>query len=132
MRVFKQAVNLSKQAKKIEKELSDINPFNAKTKRENAVQLLNKWFPAMEDFEAEIKKYQKSINILSKENDGLTAEVKAAEDGRFARFLETKKIESQLLEIRKFVDFIPEDLRRQLKEDYKQSKSSPNRGYSRE
>ena len=85
----------------------------------------------MEDFEAEIKKYQKSIDYLNRENSGLTERVRAAEDGRFARMLETKKIESQLLEIRKFVDFIPEDLRKELKAAYQQQKSSRNRGLER-
>ena len=57
-RVFKQAVHLTKKAARIKAKLSDINPFNVGKKKEAALELLHKWFPAMEDFETEINKYK--------------------------------------------------------------------------
>ena len=48
--LFKQSVSLSKQASQITQELSGINPINASKKRDNAMKMLKKWFPKMEDF----------------------------------------------------------------------------------
>ncbi len=44
-RLFKQAVNLSKQARAIEATLDGINPLNAGKKKEEALSMLKKWFP---------------------------------------------------------------------------------------
>ena len=49
-RLFKQAVNLSKQARAIEAVLSGITPLNAGKKKEEALSMLKKWFPQMENF----------------------------------------------------------------------------------
>lgn len=61
-RLFKQAVNLSKQARAIEATLDDITPFNAGKKKEEALSLLKKWFPQMENFFGQLKKYKVTIN----------------------------------------------------------------------
>ena len=55
-RLFKQAVNLSRQAKQIEKVLNEIGTFNSGKKKEEALALLNKWFPQMENFSGQLKK----------------------------------------------------------------------------
>ena len=130
MRVFKQAVHLTKEAEKIKAELADINILNAGKKRDAALQLLQKWFPEMEDFEAEIKKYEKSIDLLEKKNDKLVKEVKAADDGKFKRNLENGRLQSEIDQLRKFVNFIPKDLYNQLKEEQRQQRQR-NRGYGR-
>ncbi len=54
-RLFKQAVNLSKQARAIEATLDGITPFNAGKKKEEALSLLKKWFPQMENFSGQLK-----------------------------------------------------------------------------
>ena len=54
-RIFKQAVNLTRQAQRIETVLSGINPINATKKREEVLSLLEKFFPEMEDFESVLK-----------------------------------------------------------------------------
>ena len=63
-RLFKQAVNLSKQARAIEATLDGITPFNAGKKKEEALSLLKKWFPQMENFSGQLKKYKVTINDL--------------------------------------------------------------------
>lgn len=47
-RLFKQAVSLTKQGKKIVQTLDNITVFNAGKQKEEALQLLRKWFPQME------------------------------------------------------------------------------------
>lgn len=49
-RLFKQAVSISKQAKAVEAALDNIGPLNAGKKKEEALTLLKKWFPQMENF----------------------------------------------------------------------------------
>ena len=81
-RLFKQAVNLSKQARAIEATLGDITPFNAGKKKEEALSLLKKWFPQMENFSGQLKKYKVTINDLLAENEQLKPEPKPVKKAR--------------------------------------------------
>jgi hypothetical protein len=54
-RLFKQAVSLSRQARAIEATLDGINPLNAGKKKEEALSMLKKWFPQMENFSGQLK-----------------------------------------------------------------------------
>ena len=49
-RLFKQAVDLSKQARAIVTVPDGINPLSGAKKKEEALSLLKKWFPQMENF----------------------------------------------------------------------------------
>ena len=84
-RLFKQAVNLSKQARAIEASLDGITPFNAGKKKEEALSLLKKWFPQMENFSGQLKKYKVTINDLLAENEQL--EARAKDQMQMGRFL---------------------------------------------
>ena len=72
-RLFKQAISLSKQARAIEAALDGINPLNAGKKKEEALSMLKKWFPQMENFSGQLKKYKVTINDLLAENEKLEA-----------------------------------------------------------
>ena len=87
-RLFKQAVNLSKQARAIEATLGDITPFNAGKKKEEALSMLKKWFPQMENFSGQLKKYKVTINDLLAENEQLEARAKASEKGKMKDTME--------------------------------------------
>ena len=78
-RLFKQAVSLSKQAKSIEAALDGINPLNAGKKKEEAIALLKKWFPQMESFSGQLKKYKVTITDLLEENKKLEARARAGD-----------------------------------------------------
>lgn len=52
---IEQAVSLSKQAVAIEKALEGIGPLNAGKKKEEALAMLKKWFPQMENFTGQLK-----------------------------------------------------------------------------
>lgn len=113
-RIFKQAVHLTKQAQRIETVLSGINPLNAAKKREEVLSLLEKFFPEMEDFESVLKKYKTGFTRLEKENAVLAKRAKAGDEKKIKTQLERGKLESELRELRRIVDAIPEDLKRQI------------------
>ncbi len=79
-RLFKQAVNLSKQARAIEVTLDGINPINAGKKKEEALSLLKKWFPQMENFFGQLKKYKVTINDLLEEKSGVRSQRKGQDE----------------------------------------------------
>lgn len=80
--LFKQAFSLSKQARAIETALGGIGPLNAGKKKEEALAILKKWFPQMEDFSGQLKKYKVMIADLLEENKKLEARAKASERGK--------------------------------------------------
>ena len=114
-RLFKQAVNLSKQARAIEATLGDITPFNAGKKKEEALSMLKKWFPQMENFSGQLKKYKVTINDLLAENEQLEARAKASEKGKMKDTMERAKLESELKDIQRLVDRIPPEVLAELK-----------------
>jgi len=113
-RVFKQAVHLTKQAQMIQEALAGISPLNAGKKRDEVVALLSKWFPDMENFEALLRKYRKSFDLLEKENARLAEKADAGDDRKLATQMEIAKLQSELFSLRHFVDMIPEDMKRQI------------------
>lgn len=124
--LFKQSVSLSKQARAIEQELSAINPLNAGKKKDTILQMLLKWFPKMENFEGQLRKYQESMDSLSKENAALAEKAKSGNENKVKTKLEIGKLQSEVMDLRRFVAAIPDDLRQELQ---KQMKS--DRGFGR-
>ena len=119
-RLFKQAVNLSKQARAIEATLDGITPFNAGKKKEEALSLLKKWFPQMENFSGQLKKYKVTINDLLEENKKLEARAKASESGKMKDTMERAKLKSELDDLQRLVDRIPPDILVELKRQQRQ------------
>ncbi|MDU1162938.1 MAG: MobV family relaxase [Clostridioides difficile] len=114
-RLFKQAVSLSRQARAIEATLDGINPLNAGKKKEEALSLLKKWFPQMENFSGQLKKYKVTINDLLAENEKLEARAKASEKGKMKDTMERAKLESELDNLQRLVNRIPPDILAELK-----------------
>ena len=118
-RLFKQAVSLSKQGNKILQTLENITMFNAGKQKEEALQLLRKWFPQMENFLGQLKKYQVTIDDLISQNQELEARAKAGESGKMKNAMERAKQESELRELHRLMDRIPPELLAQLKQEVK-------------
>ena len=114
--LFKQSVNLTKQAALITNELNGINMLNASQKRDNVLSMLKKWFPKMENFEGHLKKYGKTIELLQKENVELEEKANEGNSNKLKNQLEMGKLQSELREMHRFVDSIPPDLKKQLTE----------------
>ena len=116
-RLFKQAVHLSKQAIRIEKLLDEMNPFNSGRKKEELLVLLKKWFPQMENFSTQLKKYQITIDDLLEENSKLEARAKAGESGKMKDALERKKLKSELHSMKQIMSRIPPEVMEALRQD---------------
>ncbi len=115
-RLFKQAVSLSKQARAIEATLDGMNPLNAGKKKEEALSMLKKWFPQMENFSGQLKKYKVTIKDLLEENQKLEARAKASENGKMKDRMERAKLESELENMQRLVDRIPPEVLAELKQ----------------
>ena len=114
-RLFKQAVSLSKQARAIEAILDGMNPLNAGKKKEEALSMLKKWFPQMENFSGQLKKYKVTIKDLLEENQKLEARAKASESGKMKDRMERAKLESELENMQRLVNRIPPEVLAELK-----------------
>ena len=114
-RVFKQAVRLTKQAVQIQVALDGINPLNAGKKKEEALTLLQKFFPYMESFETQVRKYHREIDYLEKENAALAKEAKSNEKDSIGRQMETAKLQIEYRNLRQFVDSLPDEIKRQVR-----------------
>ena len=109
-RLFKQAVNLSKEARQIEKVLDEIGIFNSSNKKVEALTLLKKWFPQIENFSGQLKKYQVTSDDLLAENTKLEERAKASEKGKMSNTIERAKLESELNELQRVIDRILPDV----------------------
>jgi len=114
-RVFKQAVHLTRQAVQIQAALDGITPLNAGKKRDEALALLQKFFPGMEKFETQVRKYKGEINRLEKSNAALAKKAAAGEKESFSKQLETATLRADYHNLRRFVDSLPEQVKRQAK-----------------
>ena len=99
--------------------LADISPFNAGKKKEEALEFLKKWFPQMENFSGQLKKYKVTIEELVAENSRLEERAKAGENGKMKDRLEKAELQSELLNAKRMLSRIPPELLAQLKPDEK-------------
>lgn len=74
----------------------------------------------MEKFEGQLRKYQKSIDLLEKENAELAEKAKAGSENKIKTQLEIGKLQSEVTELHRFMDSIPDDLRKELQAMQKQ------------
>jgi len=107
-RVFKQEANLSKQAARIQSEIDSINPINAGKKKVEIAALLDKFFPRMENFETQVRKYQREINSLAKENTSLEKKLDAAKPSVKDQ-LESGKLQQEIQFLRQFYTDTPDE-----------------------
>ena len=114
-RIFKQAVQLTKQAEKIQNTLDGINPLNAGKKKDEALALLQKFFPSMENFETQVRKYRREIGQLEKENAALAKKAAAGEKTSIIKQMDENKLRSDYQQLRRFVDSLPEEIKRQAR-----------------
>lgn len=114
-RVFKQAVRLTRQAAQIQTALDGINPLNAGKKKDEVSGLLQKFFPNMERFETQVKKYKREIDQLEKENAALAKKAEAGKKVSINRQLDENKLRSDYQNLRRFMDSLPDEIKRQAR-----------------
>ena len=82
--------------------------------------MLKKWFPQMENFSGQLKKYKVTIKDLLAENEKLEARARASESGKIKDRMERAKLKSELDDMKRLVDRIPPEILAELKRQQRQ------------
>ena len=109
-RLFKEAVHLNRMKDQIIAILNDSNPFNKKSKVEELETLLDKYVPGVEAMRTKLKKYDKTYKELTAENAELEKELNSASRESIQKKLEIQRKLSELDELRRTVDAIPNEV----------------------
>ena len=115
-RLFKEAVHLNRMKDQIMAILNDSNPFNKKSKAEELETLLDKYVPGVEAMRTKLKKYDKTYKELTAENAELEKELSSASRESIQKKLEIQRKLSELDELRRTVDSIPDAVIREYTE----------------
>ena len=115
-RLFKEAVHLNRMKDQIMAILNDSNPFNKKSKAEELEALLDKYIPGVEAMRTKLKKYDKTYKELTEENAELERELNSASRESIQKKLEIQRKLSELDELRRTVDSIPDAVIREYTE----------------
>ena len=115
-RLFKEAVHLNRMKDQIMAILNDSNPFNKKSKAEELEALLDKYIPGVEAMRTKLKKYDKTYKELTAENAELEKELNSASRESIQKKLEIQRKLSELDELRRTVDAIPDAVIREYTE----------------
>ena len=115
-RLFKEAVHLNRMKDQIMAILNDSNPFNKKSKAEELEALLDKCIPGVEVMRTKLKKYDKTYKELTAENAELEKELNSASRESIQKKLEIQRKLSELDELRRTVDSIPDAVIREYTE----------------
>ena len=107
--LYKEAVDLSKQAREINAILDSATPFNAKRKLAEAVQLLHGFFPRMEQFQTQMKKRDERMKELKAENQQLKDDALAARPSLY-KTMDEMKLQAEYSNLKKLVARIPPEL----------------------
>ena len=109
-RLFKEAVRLNRMKDQIMAVLNDSNPFNKKSKVEELETLLDKYVPGVEAMRTKLKKYDETYKELTAENAELEKELNSASRESIQKKLEIQRKLSELDELRRTVDAIPNEV----------------------
>lgn len=112
--LFKQSVSLIKQQKAIDRAVSEITMINSGKKKEEALALLDQFFPRLEAHLGQVKQYQATIDYLTQENAGLKEKV--ADQTSVRKTLEAAQLKWENEQLRALVDKIPPEVREQLRQ----------------
>ena len=109
-RLFKEAVHLNRMKEQILAIQSDSNLFNKKEKTEELEILLDKYIPGAEKLRTKLKQYDKLYKELSAEKVDLEKQLSSASKESVKRKLEITQKLSELDELRRTVDAIPDEV----------------------
>ena len=116
-RLFKEAAHLTRQAKQITDLLESTNIYNAGKNTDKAVELLQKFFPAMENFQTQVRKYDKTISslksdkaTLQKQKQDLTRQVKEATTNSIRKKMDDARLRADYEKLQKLVNRIPPEI----------------------
>ncbi len=111
-RLFKEAVHLNRMKEQILALVADTNLLNKKAKTEELEALLDKYIPGVGAMRTRLKKYDKAYRELSAENAALEKKLNTASRESVQKKLEIQRKLSELDELRRTVDSIPDEILR--------------------
>ena len=116
-RLFKEAAHLTRQAKEITDLLENTKFFNAGKNTDKAVELLQKFFPAMENFQTQIRKYDQTIcslksdkSSLQKQTENLSRQVKEAKSSSIQKKMGDARLRADYENLQRLVKRIPPEI----------------------
>lgn len=116
-RLFKEAAHLTRQAKQITDLLENTNFFNAGKNTDKAVELLQKFFPAMENFQTQVRKYDKTISSLKSDNvslkrqtQDLSRQVKEATSSSIRKKMNDARLRADYENLQNLMNRIPPEI----------------------
>ena len=116
-RLFKEAAHLTRQAKEITDLLENTKFFNAGKNTDKAVELLQKFFPAMENFQTQIRKYDQTIcslksdkSSLQKQTENLSRQVKEAKSSSIQKKMDDARLSAVYENLQRLVNRIPPEI----------------------
>lgn len=118
--LFKQSVDLTQQQQAIEKAVSEIGVLNAGKKRDEILEMVGPYFSRLEKHLGQMKKYQATIDYLTQENEGLKEKVNSEKS--IQKQMEVLTLKKDNERLRRFVDSIPPEVRRILREQQRQQR----------
>lgn len=97
--------------------MESTNIFNAGKNTDKAVELLQKFFPAMENFQTQVRKYDKTISslksdkvTLQKQKQDLTRQVKEATTNSIRKKMDDARLRADYEKLQKLVNRIPPEI----------------------
>ena len=118
--LFKQSIDLTRQQQAIEKAVSEIGVLNAGKKRDEILEMVGPYFSRLEKHLGQMKKYQATIDYLTQENEGLKEKVNSEKS--IQKQMEVLTLKKDNERLRRFVDSIPPEVRRILREQQRQQR----------
>ena len=109
-RLFMEAVHLNRMKEQILKIINDTTLFNKKAKAEELDALLGRYVPSVEAMQAKLKKYDKLYTELTEENAALEKKLDSSSRESIQKKLEIQRKLSELDELRRTVDAIPDEV----------------------
>ena len=107
----------------MKREIEGIGAFNAQKKKESLLDMFCKWYPRINAFENQLKPYAQQLEIMQHNEEVLESKTRQAQ--RTAQIVqnENNSLIYQLRNYQEFVDSIPEELRKELMQQYEQKQA---------
>ena len=112
-RIFKEMTRLNKQREKLEGLISSINPLNKRARIEDISAILDKFIPAAEKMNRDLKRYRAAFRELETENAALIMQNKSLADKSkesLLRKLEIAQLERDYAQAIELIERIPPDV----------------------
>lgn len=112
-RVFKEMTHLNKYREKLEELIAGINPINKKAKVQEISAVLDKFIPAAEKMNRELKKYRSVFKELEAENTELTQKNKELTDkskGSLLQRMQVMQLERDYAAVMELIGRIPAEI----------------------